>query len=184
MLIIGITGTIGAGKGAVVDYLVQEKNFIHYSVREVLLEEINKRGMPPTRDSMYIVANDFRSKYGPSYLAEYLLGRAQQQSQPVIIESIRTLGEVALLKKQPNVVLLAVDAPQALRYERIVKRQSSTDQISYEKFIADEAKENTSNDPGVNNLQGCQRLADARIENTGTLDELHTQIDTFLERLG
>lgn len=43
MLIIGITGTIGAGKGTVSDYLVNKKGFKHFSVREFLIKEINKR---------------------------------------------------------------------------------------------------------------------------------------------
>ena len=33
MIIIGITGTLGAGKGTIVDYLVKQKGFVHYSVR-------------------------------------------------------------------------------------------------------------------------------------------------------
>ena len=40
MLIIGITGTLGAGKGTVVEYLVEKKGFDHYSVRAFLLKEI------------------------------------------------------------------------------------------------------------------------------------------------
>ncbi|MBR5146904.1 MAG: AAA family ATPase, partial [Bacteroidales bacterium] len=45
MNIIGITGTIGAGKGTIVDYLVKEKGYVHYSVREFLAEEVKKRGL-------------------------------------------------------------------------------------------------------------------------------------------
>ena len=44
MIIIGITGTLGAGKGTIVDYLVQEKGFKHYSVRNYLIKEIEKGG--------------------------------------------------------------------------------------------------------------------------------------------
>ena len=43
MNIIGITGTIGAGKGTIVDYLVKEKGYVHYSVREFLAEEVDAR---------------------------------------------------------------------------------------------------------------------------------------------
>jgi len=37
MLIIGITGTLGAGKGTIVEYLVKNKNFKHYSVSGYLI---------------------------------------------------------------------------------------------------------------------------------------------------
>lgn len=41
MIIIGITGTLGAGKGTVVEYL-KTKGFKHFSVREFLTQEIKK----------------------------------------------------------------------------------------------------------------------------------------------
>ena len=43
-MIIGITGTDGAGKGSVVDYLVKEKGFVHYSGRGVIVEAIEAKG--------------------------------------------------------------------------------------------------------------------------------------------
>lgn len=38
MHIIGITGTLGAGKGTIVEYLKDKKGFAHFSVREFLKE--------------------------------------------------------------------------------------------------------------------------------------------------
>jgi len=43
--IIGITGTLGAGKGTIVGFLSTKKGYVHYSVRAYLIEEIEKRGM-------------------------------------------------------------------------------------------------------------------------------------------
>jgi hypothetical protein len=40
MQIIGITGTLGAGKGTVVDYLIKQKNFRHYSISGYLKEKV------------------------------------------------------------------------------------------------------------------------------------------------
>ena len=39
-MIIGITGTLGAGKGTVVDFL-KEKGFRHFSVRDYLIKILN-----------------------------------------------------------------------------------------------------------------------------------------------
>lgn len=183
MLIIGITGTIGAGKGAVVDFLVSQKGFAHYSMRNFLLEEIRRRGMPETRDSMLIVANEFRATKGAGYLVEQYLEKAKQQSHNVIIESIRTLGEIEILKKEPQAILLAVDASQKIRYERIMKRKSSTDNISFEKFVEDENKEANSTDPTLPNINQCVQLADVVIMNEGSLEELHHKIDKVVQDL-
>ena len=75
-MIIGITGTLGAGKGTVADYLVKERGFKHLSVREYLIEEIKKRGLAVNRDNMVLVANDLRVKFGPGYIAEQLYEKA------------------------------------------------------------------------------------------------------------
>ena len=70
MLIIGITGTLGSGKGTIVDFLVKEKGFAHYSVRALVSEEIVRRGMEVNRDSMVIVANELRKQNSPSYITD------------------------------------------------------------------------------------------------------------------
>ena len=49
MITIGITGTLGAGKGTIVDYLIQHRGFVHFSVRAFITEEINRRGREVNR---------------------------------------------------------------------------------------------------------------------------------------
>ena len=51
-LIVGITGTLGAGKGAVVDHLTSKHGFLHFSARAFLTEEVRARGLPLSRDSL------------------------------------------------------------------------------------------------------------------------------------
>ena len=112
MVIIGITGTNGAGKGTVVEYLVAQKRFGHFSARALLTEEIEKRGWENNRENLIKVANELRETYGSAYVAEELFKRASVSKKNCIIESIRTVGEIELLKKKGKFVLLAVDADQ------------------------------------------------------------------------
>ena len=118
MIIIGITGTLGAGKGTIVEYLVSEKGFAHYSVRSFLLEKIREQGLPENRDSMFNLANELRAIHGPSYVTDQLYNQALVAGENCVIESIRTPGEADSLRRNGNFFLLAVDAEQELRYQR------------------------------------------------------------------
>lgn len=181
-LIVGITGTNGAGKGTVVDYLIKEKDFKHFSASGLITQEIIKRNLPVNRDNMIIVGNDLRAKNGAGYIAEELIRRASSNNSNSIIESIRTLGEVDKLRERGG-MLLAVDADQKLRYKRIVLRGEEKDKVSFEQFVAQEKKEMESDDPNKQNLQACKKVADYLIENNGTLEELNKEIEKLLVKI-
>ncbi len=175
MRVIGITGTLGAGKGTIVDYLVREQGYKHYSVRAYLIEEIQKRGLNVNRDTMTAVANDIRKNNSPSFIIEELYKKASLGQENAIIESIRTPGEVEFLKKRGNFVLIAVDAEPKLRYERIVIRGSSTDNVSFNTFIENERREYETRDPNKQNLSYCIEKADIRLLNNGSIENLISQ---------
>ena len=176
---IGITGTNGAGNGAVVEFL-KTKGFEHFWVTGFITEEIIKRGKVVNRDSMIEVANDLRSRFGSGYLAEVMLEKAEKFGNNAIIESIRTLGEVEKLKEK-GAILLAVDADQKLRYERNIMRGSNKDNVSFEEFVEQERKEWESTDPNKQNLKACINAADFVIENNGTIEELNEKIEKILK---
>jgi dephospho-CoA kinase len=181
MIIIGITGTLGAGKGTIVEYLVGEKGFAHYSVRAFLLEEIRKRGLPENRDSMYDLANELRSIYGPSYVTDQLYEEAARSGQNCIIESIRAPGEIKSLREKNNFYLFAVNADPLIRYERITIRQSETDQIPFTAFLENEAREMDTTDPNKQNLRECIAAADFLFENNGSKEDLIRQVENILQ---
>lgn len=183
MLVLGITGTLGAGKGTIVEYLETEKDFVHYSVRNFLIEEIIKRGMEVNRDSMTKVANELRAEHSPSYVTDELYKKAVVFNKNCIIESIRTPGEIISLRQKANFCLFAVDAPQYLRYKRILERKSETDNISFETFVSDESREMNTDDPNKQNLKKCIEMADYVFDNSGSKFSLYIQIDKALSEI-
>ena len=183
MIIIGITGTLGAGKGTIVEYLAGEKGLVHYSVRAYLLDKIREQGLPENRDSMVLVANELRTRFGPSYVTDQLYNEAMVSGKNCVIESIRTPGEIDSLRAKGHFFLLAVDADPELRYQRILLRQSETDQVSRETFLENEEREMNTTDPNKQNLRKCIEMADFILLNNGTKKDLVRQLEKVLDQV-
>ncbi len=179
MKIIGITGTIGAGKGTIVEYLTNKKDFTHFSVRQYLIEIIEKRGMLVNRDSMVSVANELRAKYGADYIAIELYKQAKKSGKNCVIESLRTSGEIKTLRQKDNFYLIAINADASVRYKRVLKRKSQTDMINFETFVENEKREMKNEDPNKQNLSVCIKMADFTLNNNKTIEDLYKQIDNL-----
>ena len=176
-MLIGITGTDGSGKGTVVDYLVKEKGFTHYSARAIWLEIFKERNIEPSRANMRLVANEMREKHGNDFVVSHYLRLLKEDgAQNAIIESIRATAEAETLKSNGG-ILVAVDAGQEIRYARVQRRRSESDKVTLEQFIAHEDLE--TNDPNPHGMQKQKviAMADFIIMNNGTLEELHAQIE-------
>jgi len=183
MIIIGITGTLGAGKGTIVDYLIGEKGFVHHSVRAYLLEKIRKQGLPENRDSMFRLANELRASFGPSYVTDQLYNQAMISGKNCVIESIRTPGEIDSLRAKGHFFLLAVDADPEFRYQRILLRQSETDRVSRKTFLENEEREMNTTDPNKQNLRKCIEMANFILLNNGTKKDLIQQLEKVLDQV-
>lgn len=182
MVIIGITGTIGAGKGTIVEYLVSSKGFQHFSVREYLIDLLVQQGIYPDRDAMVKLANELRQKFGNAYIVQQLFEKAQEKQCSAVIESIRHPDEVNFLKSHAvSFYLLAVDADIYIRYQRILMRQSSTDQLTFEEFQEKDRRELYGEHGASQNISACMQLADAHLRNDGTFEELYAQIDAVFK---
>jgi len=200
-MIIGITGTLGAGKGTVVEFL-RERGFEHYCVTSFISEEVVRRGLILNRDNLVFVANDLRAKFGPGYIVEQLYKKAKEKGGDTIIESLRCPGEIEHLREvagrrsalvghdsgEPQVagngfVLWAVDADIENRYSRIVERGGVKDNVSFQDFVAGEQREMSSSDPAKQNLKVCIEMADCCFRNDWTKGELKGKVDRVLEGL-
>ncbi len=180
-MILGLTGSFGAGKGVVVDYLI-EKGFKHYSASGYITEEIVRRGLPINRDSMIVVSNDMRATHGPSMIVDALYARAQEAGGDAIIEALRAVAEVRRIKELGGKVI-GVDADAHLRYERAFARGSEKDDVPFEKWLEQERQESNPDDDTKQNIFGALKESDIIVTNNGSLEELHAKIEEALATL-
>lgn len=184
-MIIGITGTIGAGKGTVVKYLREKKDFLHYSVSgDILVAILEERGEVVDRDGMNRIANELRAANpaGPVGVA-YEKYVQEGNGQDVIIEALHSVPEVEYIKSIGGVVL-GVNADADIRYDRITARGSVKDNVTREEFkVQQEREDKGSDDPNKSNLSATVANSDYVITNGGNLTELYEQVDKVLTNI-
>lgn len=180
MITLGISGTLGAGKGTIVEYLVNKYNFKHYSVGNFLKVKLIKKGQEVDRTNLQNMGNELREKFGPDYITKELYKKAKREKRNAVIESIRNPKEAEFIKSRGG-FLFAVTADQKTRYKRIKSRGGEKDNITFAEFKKQEERESQNSDPNAQNLPGCIKLADFKINNNSTLKTLHNKIERIMK---
>jgi dephospho-CoA kinase len=175
MLHVGITGFNASGKGEVTDYLV-DKGFKSISLSDILRLEAKNQNLEPTRENLTKLGQTLRRQLHPGFLAEKALFHIDQKNK-YVIDSIRHPYEVKILKQHLKpFLLIGVDAPVAMRYERSQIRGRQENAHSIDEFIEREQAE-MKNNPNAQQLHKCMELCDFLIINDGTLEELESKVD-------
>lgn len=182
-MIIGVTGTFAAGKDTISDHL-QKKGFFHFSLSDAIRNEAERRGLPKDRDTLRNLGREMGETMGADILAKRAVAAAGKTgAKNVVFTSIRRTPEVKFLKSQPKFVLLNVDAPIEVRYQRVQKRGTEKDSIDFETFRAQEEKEK-SGTGAQQDLSGVAAFADYQIANDGTFAQLYKKIDEVIAHAG
>lgn len=177
MMIIGLTGTICAGKGEIVKYL-KSKGFEYFVYSDILREEAEKRGIEPTRENLQKLGSSMKIEYGNGVLSRKILEKIK--TNKAVVDGVRTPSEVRELRKAGNFFLIGVNAPQRLRYERLRKRGREGDPTDFRRFKRADNLENRGKTEGQQ-INKCLKMADFLIINNGSLDDLKKKVDKVLE---
>ena len=166
--LIGIAGSFASGKDTIAHRLVEDFGFTHVStgdmVREIALRERDSIERPVLHE----VADQHRKRDGAGVFVRHAL----QKPHPLVITGIRSLGEAKELKNHGG-VLLFVDAPSEVRYERMRSRNRDAEVgLTLEQFQANEAQEWHQGETDADfNLRDIKAMADITIDNTLPVDQ-------------
>jgi dephospho-CoA kinase len=165
-MIVGMSGTNGAGKDTGADYLVKNHGFMHVSTGEILKAEADRLGMGKDRPTLINIGIDLRKQY-ESVGALVIMGieewAEQRRDYPggLVISGMRVVGEAQEVKDQ-NGILTYVTAPRAIRRHRIVKRNRDAEvNQTYRQFRNQDLTEiNGTGDPNRPHLHAVKGIAD------------------------
>lgn len=185
--ILCLVGQPGSGKDMVANHLELSRNFRHISTGNIIREEMTKRGLPTDRENMRTFSRQMREEVGNMYPANIAAKRiiaAEKIVANTVISGPRNVAEIEFLKKKfgKNFILVAVDAPIKVRYERIKKGRGRTgDDISFVQFKAQEEAELNSK---THELSKLLSMADYTVDNSQSEVNTFRQVDEILRIKG
>jgi dephospho-CoA kinase len=127
----------GAGKSTVASFL-KDKGFAVVTMGDVIREEAKRQGLEPTDVNLGKMMLKLRQDLGPGAVGQIVLqklqrdhandnssgggGGSNKNSSNVVIDGIRSVAEVEVLKKVGHVRLLAIHASEDTRFNYLRKR--------------------------------------------------------------
>ena len=121
-IIVCITGMPGAGKSTIVNKL-QEIGFTKFTLGDGIRAEAKRRNVDPSGENLGKIMLEVREKNGPGAVAELIKDSIQNSTQDVvIIDGVRSIAEIDVLKQIGDVKLLAIDASPETRFNFLSSR--------------------------------------------------------------
>jgi len=184
--LVAIVGMCGSGKSVLADALAAE-GYGYLRFGQIVLDEVKKRGVPPTEALEREIREDFREKLGMGAMAILNIPKFDEllQAGNVVGDGLYSWDEYKILKEKygENFFVVAVYAPPQIRYERLEKRFSdASDTALRNRGFSREAA--TARDMAeIENIAkgGPIAMADYTILNIGTMAEYQEQIKKFIE---
>ena len=175
-IIVCITGMPGAGKSTIVNKL-QEIGFTKFTLGDGIRAEAKRRNVDPSGENLGKIMLEVREKNGPGAVAELIKDSIQNSTQDeVIIDGVRSIAEIDVLKQIGDVKLLAIDASPETRFNFLSSRGRSDDPKTQENF---QERDNREISVG---LDKSIDIADKTITNRNlTIDELVNSAKEIIE---
>ena len=175
-----LTGMPGAGKSSVADSL-KERGFYVISMGDVIRDEARLQNMELTDTNLGDLMLKLRKEMGPGAISHLIIKKTKCEdnnlSKIVIIDGIRSIHEVEILKDIGNVKLLAIHASTDTRFKHIKQRARSDKPLNEEDFVVRDMRELTVG------ISEAIALSDESISNNNlTIEELKEKAYEIIQK--
>ncbi|MGC8676553.1 MAG: AAA family ATPase [Candidatus Micrarchaeia archaeon] len=180
-----IVGYMGSGKSTAA-VLLKRRGFKIIEMGDTVREEMKKNGMEINSKSVRAFAAGLRQQYGNDIVAR-LASKKLDSFKNVVIVGVRSTYERDYFKKLfSDFVVVAIVAPERMRFSRIRKRRKPDDPKTLAEFRKIEAKERSGFESKRDEAHGIGRIideADYVLFNTATVSQLSKDVASLLTYL-
>lgn len=140
-LIVCLTGMPGAGKSTIADGL-KAKGFEKITMGDAVRAEAARRKIEPTGENLGKLMLELREKNGSGAVAELIKDQiANSKSDVILIDGVRSIAEVDVLKKFGTVKILAIHASSDTRFKFLSNRGRSDAPADRQDFVKRDSRE-------------------------------------------
>ncbi len=176
-----IVGHPLTGKDAAAEYLRDACDFTFVSTGDYIRSYVTTHNLGDTSPTnLNKVSTELRRKFGPAFPIPHIL--EENEAEYLVVAGPRVVAEITALKAH-GAVVVAIDAPQHVRYERTKARKRLGDEVTFDEFVEFERLESENPDPYAHNVSKVIAMADFHINNNGTLEDLHRAMFGVLKQI-
>lgn len=177
-MIIGLVGEKLAGKDTTAKYLVDKYDAEHFRFTHILDGILEELGLPISRKNEIDLGLGLRKIFGEHILVEALGKRVKEAwTKTIVVNGIR-MDEMDIVKDW-GAKIIYITAPKELRFKRYQERREKADdaEMDFPEFVEQEKS------PTEVAIPELGQKADYKIENVGSLEDLHKKVDDIVKPL-
>jgi dephospho-CoA kinase len=181
-LIVCLTGMPGAGKSTVAASL-KGKGFSVIAMGDIIREEAKQQNLDPTDSNLGDLMLKLRKDLGPGAIAHLILKKIKREEtgnagvDNIVVDGIRGIAEVDILRTIGCVKLLAIHASTNRRFTHLKERARPDDPSVMQDFMTRDKRELTVG------ISEAIALADETLSNNDlTIDQLKEKAFTIIKK--
>ncbi|MFC1754912.1 AAA family ATPase [Thermoproteota archaeon] len=185
-MIVCVTGTIASGKGKGAD-VIRKLGFEHHSFSLEIRAIARERDIEINRDNLSALGRKLREeKPSGSIIGDRVLEKIKKHpDKDYVLDGMRDVGEVEVLKNYEKetgtrIIIIAVNAPQELRWERLKTRKRHGDPETFEAFKEIDDREFEGGHG--QDVGDVMKMADYVVDNSGNLEDFEANMKKIIEK--
>ena len=179
--ILAFVGMCGSGKSTAIDVLTN-KNIPKVYFGGVILKAIEDAGLEINPENERKYREELRAKEGKDFVVQRVVQQTKNLIEAgqkrIVLDGLYSWTEYKILREEfpQELTVIAINAPKAVRRKRLSERKERP-------FTIQEAAERDKTE--IENLEkgGPIAIADYYLDNSGTIKNLHEQLEDLLEKL-
>lgn len=182
-IVIGITGEIASGKDTFTTNFISNaigKRITRVRFSDILHETLEMWDIPATRNHLQTLAIVMDQGYGKGTLTHAMYHRiTYDDSDIVVVEGVRWMSDVEMIRKFDTNYLIYVTADQNARFERVKKRRQKVgeENTTYDQFLQEDSA------PTEIDIKKIGAIADFTVDNNGALLEIQKKSKELYDKI-